>query len=313
MVGAGSPKPVYAVAVANGTLALQAALMGLGIGPGDEVLVPAFTFIATANAVRAVGATPVFVDVRSDTGNIDVDSAAARASPRCAAIIPVHLYGMPADIHPVMALADRLGIAVVEDAAQAHGAMVEGRSVGSFGTGCFSLYPTKNMTSGEGGVVTTSDLDLADRLRRLRNHGMVGHYQFEDYGLNFRMTDIAAALARVQLRRLPGWNAARQRNAAWLDAHLSGVELPVRVPGFTSVYHQYTLRSDARAQLIERLESRGVGYGIYYPQPLHRTAPYHSEVSLPNSERLSREVLSIPVRPDLSHDDLITIAEAVEL
>jgi perosamine synthetase len=306
-VGAG----VHAIAVANGTMALQLALMALGVGPGDEVIVPSFTFIATANAVRGLGAVPVFADVEPDTYTMDAAAASAVVTPRTVAIMPVHLYGQLADMPALAALAERHGLALVEDAAQAHGASLQGRRAGSFAVGCFSFYPTKNMTTGEGGMVTTTDAALAERMRLLRNHGMRGRYDYEVFGTNLRMTDIAAAIGRVQLGRLDAWNAARQRNAAWLDAHLRGVATPVVREGAVHVYHQYTVRTPERDALTERLRAHDVGFGVYYPVPVHRTAPYCAETSLPVTERLAGEVLSLPVRPDLSGEELARIAEAV--
>ena len=302
---------VHAVAVANGTMALQLALTALGIRAGDEVIVPSFTFIASANAVRGIGAVPVFADVDLDTFTMDPASAGAVVGPRTAAIMPVHLYGQPADMAALGALASRHGLAVIEDAAQAHGASLDGRGAGTFGTGCFSFYPTKNMTTGEGGMVTTTDAALADRMRLVRNHGMRGRYEYEVFGTNLRMTDIGAAIGRVQLRRLSAWNQARRHNAAWLDAHLHGVVTPAVRHGAVHVYHQYTVRSGDRDALIERLRAHEVGFGVYYPVPVHRTAPYCAEVSLPVTERLVREVVSLPVRPGLTADELDRIATAV--
>lgn len=308
---AGTTAEVHAVAAANGTMALQLALMGCGIGPGDEVVLPSFTFIASANAVRSVGATPVFVDVESDTFTIDPNSAAAAISSRTVAIMPVHLYGQPADMAAITDLGRRHGLAVIEDAAQAHGASLNGHRVGTFGIGCFSFYPTKNMTTGEGGMVTTGDAELAQRMRLIRNHGMRARYEFQRFGTNMRMTDIAAAIGRVQLRHLDAWNGARQRNAAWLDTHLSGVRTPAVRTGTTHVYHQYTVRTQGRDRLVERLEEHGVGFGVYYPTPVHRSAPYHAEQFLPVTDQLCREVISLPVRPGLTPEDLALIVKAV--
>jgi perosamine synthetase len=303
---------VHAIAAANGTMALQLALLALGVVAGDEVIVPSFTFIASANAIRSIGATPVFVDVLPDTFTVDPDAVAAAIGPRTVAIMPVHLYGHPAGMDALMPLAESHGLAVVEDAAQAHGAGLHGRPAGSFGVGCFSFYPTKNMTTGEGGMVTTTDAALADRMRLVRNHGMRERYQFEEFGTNLRMTDIAAAIGRVQLRRLGEWNLERRSNAAWLDAHLRGVQTPVVRPGAVHVYHQYTVRSPERDRLIERLGRHGVGFGVYYPTPVHRSAPYaNGNVHLPVTEALAREVISLPVRPGLSEADLETIATGV--
>lgn len=303
---------VHAVATSNGTTALQMALLAVGVGPGDEVVIPSFTFLATANAVRATGASPVFVDVDPHTFTIDTACFAAALTPRTVAVIPVHLYGHPADMYSLMPLAQRHGLAVIEDAAQAHGASVHGRRVGTYGLGCFSFYATKNMTTGEGGMVTTTDAALADRMRLIRNHGMRTRYEFETFGLNLRMTDIAAAIGRVQLTQLDGWNERRRRNAAWFDAHLSGVTTPLVREGVLHVYHQYTVLSDDRAGLIERLQRSGIGHGVYYSTPAHRTAPYAVDVELPVSDRLAQQVLSLPVRPDLVEDELQAIAAAVK-
>jgi perosamine synthetase len=303
--------PVHAVATNNGTAALELALLGLGIGPGDEVVLPAFTFIASANAVRAVGATPVFADIEEASFTLDPASARAAVGPRTAALMPVHLYGHPADMVELSALAASHHLAIVEDAAQAHGAADSGRRVGTMGTGCFSFYPTKNMTTGEGGMVTTSDASLADRMRLIRNHGMGRKYEYETFGVNLRMSEVAAAIGRIQLTRLETWNEQRRRNAAWLDEHLVGVATPQLRSGVTHVYHQYTVRTPEREHLAERLRDHGVGFGIYYPRPLHHTAPYAQKLALPCSERVAGEVLSLPVRPDLDAEELDVIACAV--
>ena len=302
---------VHAVAACNGTTALQMALMALGIGPGDEVIVPAFTFIASANAVRMVGARPVFVDVEEDYFTIDPAAVETAITPSTAAVMAVHLYGQPADLDALARIASRHGLALVEDAAQAHGTSLDGRRVGTTGVGCFSFYPTKNMTTGEGGMATTTDPALAERMRLARNHGMSHQYQYEGFGGNLRMTDIAAAIGRVQLRRLDGWNAERRRNAAWLDEHLVGVLTPAVRPEAGHVYHQYTVRSADRGALLERLRENEVGFGVYYPTPIHRTAPYAQQTDLPVTQRLCEEVVSLPVRPGLSCRDLEAVAAAV--
>jgi dTDP-4-amino-4,6-dideoxygalactose transaminase len=303
---------VHAVAVSHGTVALQLALMALGIGRGDEVILPSFTFIATANAVHACGATPVFADIEPDTFTIDPGCVAAAVTPRTAAIMPVHLYGHPADMDAITGLAERHDLAVIEDAAQAHGAAIRGRRAGTLGTAaCFSFYPTKNMTTGEGGMVTTTDAQLADRMRVVRNHGMRARYQYEGFGLNLRMTDIEAAIGRVQLRRLDAWNAQRRANAAILDATLRGVTVPVVRDDVEHVYHQYSVLSDDRSALMARLEAARISCGVYYPVPVHRTPQYAVEVRLPVTDDVSQRVLSLPVRPDLTRDELARIAEAV--
>jgi dTDP-4-amino-4,6-dideoxygalactose transaminase len=304
-------QPVHAVASSNGTTALQMALMGLGIGPGDEVIVPAFTFIASANAVRMVGATPVFVDVEQDYFTIDPAAVEAAITPSTAAVMAVHLYGQPADLDALAPIVARHKLALVEDAAQAHGASLKGRRVGTTGVGCFSFYPTKNMTTGEGGMATTTDPAVAERMRLARNHGMNRQYQYEGFGGNLRMTDIGAAIGRVQLRRLQDWNAERRRNAAWLDEHLVGVLTPAVRPEVEHVYHQYTVRSADRDALLERLRESEVGFGIYYPSPIPRTAPYEQQTDLPVTQRLCEEVVSLPVRPGLSCRELEAVAAAV--
>jgi len=217
----------HCVAVNSGTSALQLSLMALGFGPGDEIVVPSFSFAASANAVRLVGATPVFADLDPDTFCLDPEAAAAAITPRTVAIMPVHLYGHPAAMDRILPLAGAHGLAVVEDAAQAHAAALDGRPVGSFGiAGCFSFYPTKNMHSLEGGMISTPDPELARTLRLLRNQGMEQRYQNEIVGANVRMTDVAAAIGRVQLAQLPQWTEQRRANAAFLDAHLTGVTTP---------------------------------------------------------------------------------------
>src|SRR5689334_3627551 len=230
----------HCVAVNSGTSALQLSLMALGFGPGDEVIVPSFSFAASANAVRLVGATPVFADIEADSFNLDPDAVAAAITPRTVAIMPVHLYGLPAAMDRIVPIANQHKLAVVEDAAQAHAAAIDGQPVGTFGdAGCFSFYPTKNMHSLEGGMVSTADAGLARTLRLLRNQGMEQRYANEMVGANMRLTDVAAAVGRVQLSQLAGWTEKRRANAAYLSAHLSGVEIPAVPPGWEHVYHQY--------------------------------------------------------------------------
>lgn len=304
-----------AVAVANGTAALHLALLAHDIGPGDEVVTTALSFQATANMVVAVGARPVFVDVALD-GNIDVEAIEAAITPRTKALLPVHLYGRMCAIGAIEAIAERRGLVLIEDAAQAHGARLAGRAAGSFGTGCFSLYATKNMMSGEGGIITTDDPALAARLRRLRSHGEAERYSSVELGFNYRMTDLAAALALVQLKRLQAANEARRRNAAYLSENLSGVLLPGPPDDPAShVWHQYTVRvPTGRDALQAYLREQGIESAVYYPtpipaQPLYRTLGYKDE--FPNAARLSREVLSLPVHPGLSEADLETIVRHV--
>ena len=306
----------YAVAVSSGTAALMVALAAHGIGPGDEVITTPFSFIATANAIQFVGARPVFVDVREEDFNLDPEQVEARITPRTRALLPVHLYGQPCDLEPLLELCRRHGLALIEDACQAHGARYRGRRVGSFGTGCFSFYPTKNMTTGEGGIITTNDEEVAERARLFRNHGSRRRYHHETLGYNFRMTDLAAAIGLVQLRHLDAWTEARRRNAAYLQAHLRAVTVPQELPGRYHVYHQFTVRvPDVRDRLVEKLAEDGIGCGVYYPVPIHRQPVYRAlgyEDVLPVAERLAGEVLSLPVHPRLTAQDLDRIAAAVE-
>jgi perosamine synthetase len=310
----------HCVAVNSGTSALQLTLLALGIGPGDEVIVPSFSFSASANAVRLVGAEPVFADICADTFTIDPAAVEALVGFRTAAIMPVHLYGLPASMGALEAVAARHGLAVVEDAAQAHGAQVDGRFVGAIGTaGCFSFYPTKNMHSLEGGMVTTSDADLAHTLRLLRNQGMEQRYVQEIVGANMRLTEVAAAIGRCQLRRLDRWTEQRQANAAVFDANLRGVHTPSVPANFRHVYHQYTVRAPhGRDQLQAGLADRGIGSAIYYPTPIHRMKPYLADDGrpdrrwdLPETDRAADQVLSLPVYPSLSESELDRIINAV--
>ena len=305
----------HAVATSSGTTALHLALLGYGIGPGDEVITVPFTFFASATSVLHTGARPVLVDVREDDFTIDVDLVEAAITPHTKAIMPVSLYGQPADMPAIEAIAERHGLAVVEDAAQAHGAAIGERRSGSWGAGTFSFYPTKNMTTGEGGMVTTADAELAERMRLLREHGMKVRYHHDIVGYNFRMTDLAAAIGLAQLPKLAGFNERRRAIAARYDAELRGVITPVVRPGVTHVYHQYTIRVAGRDAFAERLKERGVGSAIYYPIPVHRQKPFlalgYGDERYPVTERLTEQVLSIPVHPSLTDDEVATVIGAV--
>ena len=303
-----------AVAVNSGTTALHLGLLAAGIGPGDEVVVPSFTFAATANAVALVGATPVFADIEPRHFCLDVESVRAVLSPRTRAVMPVHLYGHPADMTGIGQLATVHDLLVFEDAAQAHGATWAGRRVGTFGAaGAFSLYPTKNMTSGEGGMITTPSAELARLAKVLRNQGMERRYENEVVGFNTRMTDIHAAIGRVQLTKLAGWTAKRQENAAFLSANIEGVVTPPTAPGAVHVFHQYTIRviDQDRDAFAEELSKRGVGSGAYYPTPIHRLPSFQLSLDLPVTELATSQVLSLPVYPSLTQGELETIVEAV--
>ncbi|UNX56331.1 DegT/DnrJ/EryC1/StrS family aminotransferase [Georgenia sp. TF02-10] len=309
------------VAVNSGTSGLHLGLLAAGVGPGDEVIVPSFTFAATANAVALTGAVPVFADIEPEHFCLDPAAVAAAVTPRTKAVLPVHLYGHPADMTGLAAVAAEHGLAVFEDAAQAHGASLGGQAVGTFGEfGMFSLYPTKNMTSGEGGMVSCAGPALARRVRLLRNQGMERQYANEVVGLNNRMTDIHAAIGRVQLTKLAGWTAKRQANAAFLDAHLDGVTVPPVAAGAVHVYHQYTVRlpgasAGERDRVVTALrEEHRVGSGVYYPIPCHRLeslSGYAGGADLPQTERAAAEVISLPVHPSLTPADLDRITTAV--
>ncbi|MDQ0644591.1 DegT/DnrJ/EryC1/StrS family aminotransferase [Microbacterium murale] len=305
------------VAVNSGTAGLHLGLLAAGVGAGDEVIVPSFTFAATGNSVALTGATPVFVDIEPETFSLDPEAVAAAIGPKTKGILPVHLYGHPARMRELEVLAAARGVALYEDAAQAHGAALDGRPVGSFGEfAMFSLYPTKNMTSGEGGMVTAANEQIARRLRLLRNQGMERQYENEIIGFNARMTDIHAAIGRVQLTKVDAWTKTRQANAAFLDANLQGVVTPPVAEGAVHVYHQYTIRvPEDRDGFVAALKSEhSVGAGVYYPIPNHRLpslAPYAPGLDLPETERAAREVASLPVHPSLSQDDLERIVTAV--
>ncbi len=314
------------VAVNSGTSGLHLGLLAAGIGPGDEVVVPSFTFAATANSVALTGARPVFADIDPVTFCLDPAAVQASLTERTAAIMPVHLYGHPADLDGLGALASRHGIRLLEDAAQAHGASWRGAPVGSFGEiAMFSLYPTKNMTSGEGGMVACATEEIARTVRLLRNQGMERQYANEVVGFNARMTDIHAAIGRVQLGRLAEWTRRRQDNAAYLTAGLAGlagVRVPVVATEATHVWHQYTIRVEVgvgggaqRDRMVAALrEEHGVGTGVYYPIPNHRLpslAPFAPGLELPETERAAAEVISLPVHPSLTPAQLERIVTGV--
>ncbi|MDO5498860.1 MAG: DegT/DnrJ/EryC1/StrS family aminotransferase [Propionibacteriaceae bacterium] len=305
------------VAVSSGTSALHLALLASGIGPGDEVIVPSFTFAATANAVCLTGAHPVFADIDPGTFCLDPEAVADAVTPRTAAIMPVHLYGHPAEMASLTRIAERYDLLMVEDAAQAHAAAYSDRPVGALGDlAGFSFYATKNMTTGEGGMVVTRDAETARRVRLLRNQGMEERYLHETVGLNQRMTDLAAAIGRQQLRRLPEWTAARQRHADELNQRLQGVRTPRAVGPVRHVYHQYTVRHPERAALLEWLARDQVGAAVHYPRPVHLMPAYGDDprwsgLRLEHTERACAEVLSLPVRPDLTAAELNRIVAAV--
>lgn len=296
----------HTIAISNGTVALMAIYAGMGLGPGDEVITVGHTFNATVSAILFTGATPVFVDIEPDTYLIDAKGIEAAITPRTKAISPVHLFGLPADMDMIRAIADRHGVAVVEDACQSHGATFRGRRTGSFGHGAFSLYGTKNMMTGEGGLVTTNDDRLADWIRLWRNQGMAKRYHHDILGYNFRMTDLQAALGLVQLDKLERNTARRQELARRYDRGLAGTAIgtPITPDGRTHVFHQYTIDvGPERDAVAEGLTAAGVGVGVYYPIPVHKQ-PYVQELgidaTLPVTERAAQRTLSLPMFPGLT-------------
>ncbi len=302
----------HGVAMSSGTTALMAALMAHGIGPGDEVIVPSFTFFASASSVLAVGARPIFADIDANTYNLSAAAAEAAITPRTRAIMPVHLYGLPADLPRFRELCDARGLCLLEDAAQAHLAGLDDRHVGTWGTAAFSFHPSKNMTTMEGGMVLTSDGAVARRLRLIRNQGMETRYLHEVVGCNFRMMEVCGAIGVCQLGRLPVWTEQRMRNARYYDERLSATLRRPFVPnGYRHVYHQYTVRAPAGADrdaIVETLKRQGVDARAYYRLPVHRQPAVQARwegraPELPETERACREVFSLPVHPWLTPEE----------
>lgn len=313
----------HAIGVSSGTDALLMALMALGVGPGDEVVTPTFSFFATAGSVARLGARPVLVDIDPATFNVDADAVAAAITPRTRAIIPVHLFGQAADMTGVMRVARGAGVPVIEDAAQAIGTRDGTQTVGSIGEiGCFSFFPSKNLGAfGDGGLVTTVDDGLAHRLRLLRNHGMEPKYYHAFIGGNFRLDALQAAILRVKLPHLPAWSEGRRRNAAryrtlFAQAGLSAtVQLPVERPDGYHIYNQFVVRVRERDALRAHLTAAGIGTEIYYPVPFHRQECFaylgHREGDFPHAERAAAEVLALPIYPELSADQQAEVVGAI--
>jgi len=346
----------YAIATNSGTAALHIALLASGIGKGDEIITTPFSFISTANAILFCGAKPVFVDIDENTFNINPNLIYEKITPRTKAILPVHLYGQPCDMKEIVEICNKHNLALIEDACQAHGAVYYSRQsavgsqqlrpsaihsrlttsppglstndyrlalkVGSFGIGCFSFYPTKNMTTGEGGMITTDDEDVAQKARMIRNHGQKERYFHETLGYNYRMTDIAAALGICQLKKLDEFTRKRIENARFLTKEISsikGLMPPFVAPNVKHVFHQFTIKVTedfrlTRDELHHRLSEKGVGSAVYYPLPIHKQPLYQKlgyNDHLPISEKVAHEVLSLPVRPGLREEDLKTIVRAL--
>ncbi len=310
----------HGVGLASGTDALILALRACGVHAGDDVLLPPFTFVATGSAVSALGAKPVFVDIRPDTYNIDPAELERRVTPRTRAIVVVHLYGLAADLDPILAFAKSHKLPVIEDNAQAIGASHKGRRTGSLGdAGCVSFYPTKNLGAyGDAGMVVTNSAELAARIRSLRNHGQTGKYLSSEPGWNSRLDEIQAAILRVKLRHLSNWQRARQSHAAEYHRLLSaipGVMPPLAPEGFEHVYHQYTIRVEKRDALQRYLADRKIESTVYYPYPLHLQPLYsalgHQAGDFPHAERAAQEVLSLPMYPELRNEQIARVVEAV--
>lgn len=308
----------HAVAVNSGTAALHASLLAHGIGTGDEVITTSFSFIATANSILFTGAKPVFADIEYDTFNIDTDRIIDKITSKTKALMPVHLYGHPVEMKAIMDIAEDHNLIVIEDACQAHGATYGGKKVGSFGTGSFSFYPTKNMTTSEGGMITTDDKTVAERARMIRSHGSKQRYLHEMVGYNLRMTDISAAIGLVQLGKLDNFTSMRKENARILSDGLGdtdGITVPIVRSGCSHVFHQYTIRAEKRDELAAMLNQSGIGTGTYYPIPIHKQPVYKDQGyddNLPECDKAAREALSLPVHPGVSKDELKMIIESIK-
>jgi len=309
----------YAVGLNSGTSALHLALLALGVGPGDEVITTPYTFVATAWAISYCGAKPVFADIQPETFLLDPRAVEKAITPRTKAIIPVHLYGQPADMSEFQELARRKGLPLLEDSAQAHGALYKGKRTGSLGTlAAFSFYPSKNLGAcGEGGMVLTQDAGLAAKVRALRDHGSTRRYYHDTVGFNYRMEGIQGFVLRTKLPHLDDWNARRQALAKLYDSLLdgSGVTVPRVAPDRTHVYHLYCIRHPKRDALTEYLKSQGIGSAMHYPVPVHLQQAYAQlqlkPGSFPDTEQAARECLSLPMYPELAEEDARTVAQAV--
>ena len=307
----------HAVATSSGTTALHTALLAHDVGPGDEVITTPFTFIASVNSIIYTGATPVFVDIDERSFNIDESLVEEAITSRTKAIMPVHLYGQVCGMDVLQELASKYGLTIIEDACQSIGATFKGQKAGSFGTGAFSLYATKNIMSAEGGMITTDDGAVAERGRLLRNHGMKRRYYYDFLGYNYRMTNIHAAIGLAQIGRLSRFNQRRRENAQYYNENIHSVITPSTLPYREHVWHQYTVRLNGnrnRDEVVEKLHQAGIGTGIFYPVPAHGQGYVRKitgEIKMPIAERVSEEVFSLPVHPHLSQDDLDKVVDEV--
>jgi len=311
----------YAVGVANGTDALRLALLSCGIGRGNEVITVPNTFIATTEAISQTGAKVVFVDVNLSTYNIEVSRIEGAINERTRAIVPVHLFGQPADMDPIMEIARKYNLEVVEDACQAHGAEYKGKKVGSIGdAGCFSFYPSKNLGAfGDGGMVITHGNKIAAKIEILRDHGQLRKYQHMVEGYNSRLDEIQAAILRVKLRRLDGWNKLRRKNASIYNEFLEDVDeavTPSEAEYAKHVYHLYVIRTRRRDELQEWLKSKGIGAGLHYPIPLHLQKAYenlgHKEGDFPVAEECAKQILSLPMFPELTREEIEKVVSEIK-
>ncbi len=308
----------HSIATSNGTTALHIGMLSMGIRPGDEVITSPFSFMASATSIIFTGAKPVFADIDPENWNIDPESVRKEVTPKTKAIMPVQLYGQSADMDPLREIAEEHDLKIIEDACQAHGAEYKGKRVGGLGDcGAFSFYPTKNMTTGEGGMVTTDSDVIAEEARLLRNHGQTSRYEHAIVGYNFRMTNIHAAIGVVQLGKLPGFNKKRQENAAFFTEQLKdvpGIQTPIVGPDRVHVFHQYTLKAEKRDDLREFLTSKGISTGVYYPDVLYNYSaikPYFSGVK-EVAEHATTEVISLPIHPYLEQSELEYIVDRIK-
>jgi perosamine synthetase len=307
----------YAIATSSGTTALHLALITNNIGLSDEVITSPFSFIASANCALYVGSKPIFADIEYDYFTIDPQKIEEQITEKTKAILPVHLYGQSCDMDAIVKIAEKCNLVIIEDACQAHGAKYKGQSIGNFGTACFSLYATKNITTIEGGMLVTNDPNIAELACCIRNQGCQSTYKHVMLGYNMRMTDMAAAIGLVQIEKLNDWNSIRQANAAYLTEHLSGIPgvvTPKIRENTEHVFHQYTIRIPERDLVVKKLASCGIGVGVYYPTPIHQQPLYqklgYTDI-LPIAEEASKEVLSLPVHPSVTKDDLDCIVDAI--
>lgn len=309
----------YAIALNSGTAALHLALIAKGIGEGDEVITSPFSFVASASAILMSKAKPIFVDIEEDSFNINPYLIEKKISDKTKAVIPVHLFGYPSDMEKIVEIAKKHNLTIIEDACQAHGAKIGNKNVGTFGLGCFSFYPTKNITTGEGGMITTNDEKIDELIRKLRSHGSLIRYHHDILGYNYRMTELSAAIGIAQLKKLEVFNSRRIENALYLQKKLKipGIITPKLKPGYRHVFHQFTIRVTkkykmTREELMKKLKQNDIECGIYYPIPIHKQALFKKlgyDEELPVCEKITKEVLSLPIHPSVSKNDLNKIIE----